>query len=95
MSVAYRGLDMRLQARGLGPEDIGEEVQNYRESGLPSRAPNSMNNYGLVLNEPLGDMSLTIWNRCLSKQEKQTNLKDYSKMSSRFHLLVVLQGLTL
>mmetsp|Transcript_5355 Transcript_5355/g.14901 ORF Transcript_5355/g.14901 Transcript_5355/m.14901 type:complete len:637 (-) Transcript_5355:228-2138(-) len=28
-----------------------EEVANYRQSGLPSRAPNSMNNYGLVLNE--------------------------------------------
>ncbi|CAE7311769.1 ogfod2 [Symbiodinium natans] len=28
-----------------------EEVRNYRASGLPSRAPNSMNNYGLVLNE--------------------------------------------
>ena len=28
-----------------------KEVQHYRESGLPSRAPNSMNNYGLVLNE--------------------------------------------
>ena len=26
-------------------------MQNYRKSGLPSRAPNSMNNYGLVLNE--------------------------------------------
>ena len=31
-----------------------EEVRNYRGSGLPSRAPNSMNNYGLVLNERLG-----------------------------------------
>ena len=28
-----------------------KEVQHYRKSGLPSRAPNSMNNYGLVLNE--------------------------------------------
>ncbi|CAE6940485.1 ICU11 [Symbiodinium sp. CCMP2456] len=28
-----------------------EEVRHYRASGLPSRAPNSMNNYGLVLNE--------------------------------------------
>ncbi|CAK9055849.1 2-oxoglutarate and iron-dependent oxygenase domain-containing protein ICU11 (Protein INCURVATA 11) [Durusdinium trenchii] len=28
-----------------------QEVQHYRKSGLPSRAPNSMNNYGLVLNE--------------------------------------------
>ncbi|CAJ1350797.1 unnamed protein product [Effrenium voratum] len=28
-----------------------QEVQNYRASGLPARAPNSMNNYGLVLNE--------------------------------------------
>lgn len=31
-----------------------QEVQHYRESGLPSRAPNSMNNYGLVLNERHG-----------------------------------------
>ena len=31
-----------------------QEVQHYRESGLPSRAPNSMNNYGLVLNEQHG-----------------------------------------
>ena len=30
-----------------------QEVRHYRESGLPSRAPNSMNNYGLVLNEIL------------------------------------------
>lgn len=28
-----------------------EEVRHYRAEGMPSRAPNSMNNYGLVLNE--------------------------------------------
>lgn len=28
-----------------------DEVKNYQASGLPQRAPNSMNNYGLVLNE--------------------------------------------
>ena len=28
-----------------------EEVKHYHSQGMPSRAPNSMNNYGLVLNE--------------------------------------------
>mmetsp|Transcript_25938 Transcript_25938/g.59940 ORF Transcript_25938/g.59940 Transcript_25938/m.59940 type:complete len:566 (-) Transcript_25938:68-1765(-) len=32
-------------------EALLEEVKHYRKSGLPGRAPNSMNNYGLVLNE--------------------------------------------
>merc|ERR1719487_2485348 len=27
------------------------EVKHYHSKGMPSRAPNSMNNYGLVLNE--------------------------------------------
>ena len=28
-----------------------QEAKNYTASGLPQRAPNSMNNYGVVLNE--------------------------------------------
>ena len=28
-----------------------EEVEYYAESGLPVRRPNSMNNYGLIVNE--------------------------------------------
>lgn len=28
-----------------------EEVENYQDSGLPVRRPNSMNNYGLIVNE--------------------------------------------
>lgn len=28
-----------------------EEVKHYHKSGMPSKAPNSMNNYGLVLNQ--------------------------------------------
>jgi len=32
-------------------EKLLEEVKNYHTCGMPSRAPNSMNNYGLVLNE--------------------------------------------
>jgi len=32
-------------------EQLLEEVRHYQASGLPARSPNSMNNYGLVLNE--------------------------------------------
>jgi hypothetical protein len=52
--------NVRLECPGvvsfdcLRPEvcaKIRAEAANYLESGLPLRAPNSMNNYGLVLNE--------------------------------------------
>ena len=37
-----------------------EEVDNYQGCGLPIRRPNSMNNYGLILNEiglePMNDL---------------------------------------
>lgn len=32
-------------------EMLIEEVEHFQETGLPARRPNSMNNYGLVLNE--------------------------------------------
>jgi hypothetical protein len=28
-----------------------DEVEHYADSGLPVRRPNSMNNYGLIVNE--------------------------------------------
>jgi len=49
---------VRLEAPGVVSFDcltplfcarLLEEAQNYRTSGLPQRAPNSMNNYGVVL----------------------------------------------
>eukprot|EP00951_Prasinocladus_malaysianus_P005925 scaffold41856_cov38-Prasinocladus_malaysianus.AAC.1 len=32
-------------------EMLLEEVDNYSQTGLPIRRPNSMNNYGIILNE--------------------------------------------
>ncbi|EGG22148.1 putative prolyl 4-hydroxylase alpha subunit [Cavenderia fasciculata] len=32
-------------------DKLREEVENFRKSGLPSTKPNSMNNYGLILDE--------------------------------------------
>jgi len=52
--------DLRLEAPGVvsfrcfteeACDQILEEAKNYTASGLPQRAPNSMNNYGVVLNE--------------------------------------------
>ena len=52
--------DLRLEAPGvvsfkcLNPavcDKLLAEAKHYSESGLPQRAPNSMNNYGVVLNE--------------------------------------------
>ncbi|CAK9003434.1 unnamed protein product [Durusdinium trenchii] len=52
--------NVRLETEGIVSFDcftqefckmLLEEVLNYQASGLPSRPPNSMNNYGLVLNE--------------------------------------------
>ena len=31
-----------------------EEVENYEASGMPVQRPNSMNNYGLILNQVCG-----------------------------------------
>ncbi|CAK9093365.1 2-oxoglutarate and iron-dependent oxygenase domain-containing protein ICU11 (Protein INCURVATA 11) [Durusdinium trenchii] len=52
--------NVRLETEGIVSFDcftqefckmLLEEVLNYQASGLPSRPPNSMSNYGLVLNE--------------------------------------------
>merc|ERR1711865_491237 len=32
-------------------EYLMEEIRHFYESGLPARRPNSMNNYGIILNE--------------------------------------------
>ena len=46
-------------------QQLIEEVENFQETGLPARRPNSMNNYGLVLNSIGLRPALNELQRCL------------------------------